>query len=199
MEKEDQTVIEGYEEKKQESKPQSNNYEYFLKVVLAGDAVTGKSSLLMRYSNDTFSESYFATIGIEFRIKEINIENKAVKLQLWDTSGQERFRAMISSYYKGAHCILILYDSSNRESFVNLVNWIGETENYAMKNSIICLIEHEKCDRVRDVGSFEGEEYARRHNLLFFKVNAKTNEGVNELFEKIALKAVEKIDSEKTE
>ncbi|OMJ93914.1 hypothetical protein SteCoe_2963 [Stentor coeruleus] len=187
------------EEKKSETKTHSKNEEFLVKVLLIGDYCTGKSSILLRYSDDMFSESYIATIGVDFRIKIIEVNTNTIKLQMWDTSGQERFKTITSSYYKGAHCIMIVYETSNRESFLNLGNWIEEVEKYSTKDVIKCLVEHEKSDKTREVESFEGEDFARRNNLLFFKVDAKKNEGLNQLFENSAIKVVETLLCKKRE
>ena len=193
LEMEKEKVKEEEKTQKHEANLHSNNKEYVIKIALIGDSGTGKSSLLLRYSDNAFNESFISTIGVEFKVKETHIENQLVKMQLWDNSGQERFRSIISAYYRGAHCILILYDSSNRESFVNLEKWIKETEMHASNNCLKCLVEHVRNNIPREIESFEGEDFAKRHNLLFYKVNAKTNEGVNELFGIVALKAVEKL------
>lgn len=97
---------------------QLEGYDNIFKIISSGEASTGKSSLLLRFCNNTFSELYDPTIGIEFGSKTVELENKKrIKLQIWDSSGQERFRAIISSYYRGAHAVILMYDTTNRESF----------------------------------------------------------------------------------
>jgi len=89
----------------------------------------GKSSLLIRFSDDTFSGSYITTIGVDFKIRTVDIEGMRVKLQIWDTAGQERFRTITSTYYRGTHGVIVVYDVTNGESFANVRRWLEEIQN----------------------------------------------------------------------
>ncbi len=91
----------------------------------------GKSSLLLRYADDSFSSSFITTIGIDFKLKSVTVNDFKIKLQIWDTAGQERFRSINASYYRGANCILLLYDVTDHVSFDNVVNWILQIEENA--------------------------------------------------------------------
>eukprot|EP01083_Nonionella_stella_P172877 594594_1 len=106
-------------------------YDYLLKVVMVGDSGVGKSSLLKRFANRDFTGDYISTIGVDFEIKTLEIDGKTVKLQIWDTAGQERFRTITSSYYRGAHGIIIVYDITDKESFDNVRQWLFEIDRYA--------------------------------------------------------------------
>lgn len=92
-------------------------------------AGVGKSSLLIRFSDDTFSGSYITTIGVDFKIRTVVIEGVRVKLQIWDTAGQERFRTITSTYYRGTHGVIIVYDVTNGDSFANVRRWLEEIQN----------------------------------------------------------------------
>merc|ERR1711912_135464 len=104
------------------------------KLLLIGDSGVGKSCLLLRFAEEQFTESYISTIGVDFKIRTIELEGKTIKLQIWDTAGQERFRTISSTYYRGAHGIIVVYDVTNAESFNNAPRWISEIEKYAREN-----------------------------------------------------------------
>ena len=94
----------------------------------------GKSCLLLRFADHTYTESYISTIGVDFKIRTIDLDGKVIKLQIWDTAGQERFRTITSSYYRGAHGIIVVYDVTDRDSFSNVKQWMNEIERYAVEN-----------------------------------------------------------------
>ena len=92
-------------------------YDYLFKLLLIGDSGVGKSSLLLRFSDDTYETNFNSTIGVDFKIKTVDLDDKVIKLQIWDTAGQERFRTITSSYYRGAHGIIVVYDTTDNETF----------------------------------------------------------------------------------
>jgi Ras-related protein Rab-35 len=97
----------------------------FQVTIIAG---VGKSSLLLRFADNTFSGSYITTIGVDFKIKTVSLDGQKVKLQIWDTAGQERFRTITSTYYRGTHGVIVVYDVTNGESFANVKRWLHEIE-----------------------------------------------------------------------
>ena len=98
------------------------SYDHIFKVLLLGNSDVGKSSLILRYVDQVWSDTFVPTIGVDFKVKTLEIDNKQIKMQIWDTAGQERFRNVISSYYRGAHGILLIFDVTDKESFKNLSN-----------------------------------------------------------------------------
>merc|ERR1740130_882215 len=108
--------------------------DYLFKLLLIGDSGVGKSCLLLRFADDKWTDSYISTIGVDFKIRTIELDGKTIKLQIWDTAGQERFRTISSTYYRGAHGIIVVYDITNMVSFDNVKRWLTEIDKYAREN-----------------------------------------------------------------
>ena len=161
-----------------------DEYDYIFKVLLIGNSDVGKSSLILRYVDPT--------IGVDFKVKSLEVDKKLVKMQIWDTAGQERFRNVISSYFKGAHGILLIYDITAKDSFKELENWLGEVERNANSQVLKILIGN-KCDLEdrREISKDEGEAFAMRNGMQFMETSAKLNTNVNEAFEALAKIMVE--------
>jgi Ras-related protein Rab-1A len=105
-------------------------YDFLFKIIILGDSGVGKTALLNRFSDDTFTETYSTTVGIDFKIRTISVEGKKIKLQMWDTAGQERFRTLVASYYRGAHGTILAYDVTKKSSFNNVRNWVKEIDSH---------------------------------------------------------------------
>lgn len=161
--------------------------ECIVKLMLIGDSGAGKTSLLMKYAVDTFSPTYISTIGIDFKIKHITINNSRVKLQIWDTAGQERFRTITTAYYRGSQGVAVIYDVTDRESFTNVERWLGEIDKHAPINITKVLIGN-KSDMIdrRVISTKEGQELAKKHNIKFFETSAKEGTNVNNAFDTLA-------------
>ena len=160
----------------------SHKYDYLFKILIIGESSVGKASLLLRFTEDSFTTTFLTTIGIDFKIKIINLENKLIKLQIWDTAGQERFRTITKTYYKGAHGIILTYDVTDQDSFKNIRNWIKQIEANAQGNVKRVLVGN-KCDKPdRVVTEEEGKKLADDYSMSFFETSAKTNKNVTEVF-----------------
>ena len=163
------------------------DYDYLFKVIIIGDSGVGKSCILLRFADASYTDSYISSIGVDFKIKTIEIDGKIVKLQIWDTAGQERFRTITSSYYRGAHGIIITYDITDKQSFLNVRRWLEEVHRHAFDN-VNKLIVGNKCDLVtrRVVSIEEGNDMCRELNIPFVETSAKNSIGVTEAFETMA-------------
>ena len=159
-------------------------YDHLFKILLIGDSAVGKTSLLLRYVDDTFNSEFQTTIGVDFKISTLNIDGKILKLQLWDTAGQDRFRNIVASYYRGAHGIIIMYDITNPGSLDSINKWYEETQSY-LQTSTPKLLVGNKLDRVneRAVASQKGEELAERLGMQFIETSAKNSTNVKQAFE----------------
>mmetsp|Transcript_69721 Transcript_69721/g.202140 ORF Transcript_69721/g.202140 Transcript_69721/m.202140 type:complete len:208 (+) Transcript_69721:88-711(+) len=162
-------------------------YDYLFKLLLIGDSGVGKSCLLLRFADDTYTQSYICTIGVDFKIRTLEQEGKRCKLQLWDTAGQERFRTITCSYYRGAHGIIVVYDVTDRDSFNNVKHWMQEIEKYAVAG-VQRLLVGNKCDLVpkRVVSYDEGKELADDFGVTFLETSAKEAVNVERAFETMA-------------
>ncbi|KAG4305614.1 hypothetical protein PORY_001170 [Pneumocystis oryctolagi] len=171
------------------------------KLVFLGDQSVGKTSLITRlktfykmfklthtgFMYDTFDNTYQATIGIDFLSKTMYLEDKTVRLQLWDTAGQERFRSLITSYIRDSTVAVVVYDITNRSSFINTSKWIDDVKA-ERGNDVIIVIVGNKTDlsNKRQVTTNEGEKMAKELKILFMETSAKTGHNVKPLFKDIA-------------
>ena len=168
------------------------NYDFIFKVLLLGNSDVGKSSLLLRYVDSVWNDAFVPTIGVDFKVKTLTINEKKVKMQIWDTAGQERFRTVVSTYFRGAHGILLLYDVTNRDSFKNLESWLIEIEKNA-KEKVLKILIGNKCDLTddREITSDEGKAFALRNGMEFMETSAKMNTNVTEAFETLGKLMIE--------
>ena len=164
----------------------NNECDYQLKLLLLGDSGVGKTCVLLRYVDDTFKELYFTTIGIDFAIKKLSFNKKRLKVQIWDTGGQERFREITTSYFRGTDAIILLYDVTNRRSFDSIRNWISLIQTHGDVNVFKILIGN-KCDLNdrRSISWDEGNDLAKEFEMNFFEVSGKTNYNITKAFSNI--------------
>ncbi|KAI8875295.1 ras-domain-containing protein [Backusella circina FSU 941] len=157
------------------------------KLVFLGEQSVGKTSLITRFMYDTFDSTYQATIGIDFLSKTMYLEDKTVRLQLWDTAGQERFRSLIPSYIRDSSVAIIVYDISNRESFLSTSKWIEDVRAERGNEAIVVLVGNKTdLNEKREVTVEEGEKKAKELNTMFVETSAKAGFNVKILFRKVA-------------
>ncbi|KAJ6393399.1 hypothetical protein OIU77_022786 [Salix suchowensis] len=177
-------------------------YDYLFKLLLIGDSGVGKSCLLLRFSDDSYLESYISTIGVDFKIRTVEQDGKTIKLQIfisnflllvgdfcpcvlfqWDTAGQERFRTITSSYYRGAHGIIVVYDVTDQESFNNVKQWLNEIDRYASENVNKLLVGNKSDLTANKVVSYEtAKAFADEIGIPFMETSAKNAINVEEAF-----------------
>ena len=152
------------------------------KVLLLGDSTVGKTCFLLRYTDNTFLDLHMSTIGLDYRLKTMILDNqRIVKVQLWDTAGQDKYRAITRNYYRGAHGIILLYDVTNEKTYDNIKKWIISIKEEISDQICIVLIAN-KIDNVteRKVTKEKGEKLAETYGIKLFECSAKTGEGINE-------------------
>jgi len=168
-----------------------SNQNYIFRICLLGDSNVGKTSLLTRFCDSTFKESYNNTIGVDFRVMTLKYKDIIVKVHIWDTAGQERFKSIAINYFRSTHGFIFVYDITDEDSFSNIENWI----NLAFNNSsthIINFLVGNKCDleEERKVKKEEAENYAKTKDLFFFEASAKNNDNVEKVFEYFTYKLI---------
>eukprot|EP01120_Amphizonella_sp_Union-15-10_P015601 TRINITY_DN8063_c0_g1_i1.p1 TRINITY_DN8063_c0_g1~~TRINITY_DN8063_c0_g1_i1.p1 ORF type:complete len:207 (-),score=33.77 TRINITY_DN8063_c0_g1_i1:21-641(-) len=177
-------------EEKIKSESVDEDIKYLFKVLLIGDSGVGKTSLLMRFTRDEFHQEHINTIGIDFKVTNIQINKDRVKLQIWDTAGQERFRTLTAGYYRGAHGIMLVYDITVRHSFDNIHNWLKEIDGFAEGRNLFKVLIGNKQDlsNSRCVTREEAQALANKLHLPYVETSAKLGDGVKETFEELAKK-----------
>lgn len=154
--------------------------DFFFKVMVIGDSGAGKSCLILRFADDTFTASYISTIGVDFKFRTIEMDGLTVKLQLWDNAGNERFRTITSSYLRGAHACVVIFDVTDAESFRNVPAWLSEIERYAQENVVRILVGNKSdLESKRSVTFSEANEFAISRGMEYIEVSSKTGHNVN--------------------
>ena len=172
----------------------SIQFHYLLKYIIIGNSSVGKSNLLLKFAHNKFLDEYQATIGVEFGAKNVEIDNKIFRVQIWDTAGQENFRSITRAYYKNSVCALIVYDINNEDTFDSVQSWIQECKLQTPKTVTMVLVGN-KCDLECKVDRNKAKEIAEENNMLYFETSAKTGKGVDELFKKSAAKIKDNIEN----
>ncbi|XP_027195132.1 ras-related protein Rab-30-like [Dermatophagoides pteronyssinus] len=171
---------------------------FLFKVILIGNSGVGKTCLARRFIQGEFPVNKGATIGVDFMIKPMMVNGIRVNLQLWDTAGQERFRAITQSYYRSAHCLVLVYDISSQPSFDSLQQWCRDIENYTTSSldggtNVLQVLVGNKCDKESEIPTKVGEQFAQNHNFdMFMETSALQLNNVNQLFQDIAQRLVER-------
>jgi Ras-related protein Rab-1A len=172
-------------------------YDYLFKLLLIGDSGVGKSCLLLRFADDSYLESYISTIGVDFKIRTVELDGKTIKLQIWDTAGQERFRTITSSYYRGAHGIIVVYDVTDQESFNNVKQWLNEIDRYASENVNKLLVGNKSDLASKKVVDYAtAKAFADEIGIPFLETSAKNAANVEQAFMTMAAEIKNRIASQ---
>lgn len=163
----------------------SDESNYVFKVLLLGDSTVGKTCFLMRFTENTFQEIHMSTIGLDYRFKKMPLDDtKEATVQIWDTAGQDRFRAITKNYYKGAHGIILIYDVTNQKSFDNVKNWVSQIRENASEKAIIYIVGNKIDDsQHRVVSKEQGEGISNEFQLKFFEASAKEDINIAPTFQ----------------
>ena len=165
----------------------STSYDEKIKLMVIGETRVGKTALIKKYTKNVFGGTYLTTVGIDFQEKIINVEEKSVKLQIWDTAGEERFRNIAKSYFHTSDGFLLVYDISCKDSFEKLNFWYEQIKLNAPENTK-CVVAGNKCDleEKRQVNKNEGENFAKTYNIDFYETSAKDGINVDVVFQTLA-------------
>ncbi len=178
-------------------KEQEKQKEFEVKIVLLGNINVGKTSIASRYCKNSFNEHHINTIGGAYQQQKVVLNNGAiVKLHIWDTSGQERFRAMTNLYYRDAQVAILTYDITSESSFTGIEFWIEELKYKVENENMLLFLAGNKCDvsdEERKVPKSKGKKFAEDNNMFFYETSAKTGAGVKELFGDVASKVYEQL------
>ncbi|KAJ6686026.1 RAS-RELATED PROTEIN RABD2A-LIKE [Salix purpurea] len=180
-----------YSERREGIQDENFALDYLFKLLLIGDSGVGKSCLLLRFADDSYIESYISTIGVDF------VNGKTIKLQIWDTAGQERFRTITSSYYRGAHGIIVVYDVTDQESFNNVKQWLNEIDRYASDNVNKLLVGNKSDLTANKVVSYEtAKAFADEIGIPFMETSAKDATNVEQAFMAMAAEIKDRMASQ---
>ena len=174
-------------------KTASTDTDLVYKILLLGDSEVGKSCFLMRYADNVFVDNYITTIGLDYKLKYVQLDSgQVIKVQLWDTAGQDRYRTIAKNYYKGSHGILLLYDVTKTSSFENIREWIKDIREEVYEKAIIFLIGNkiDKKDQIK-IKTEDAKKLAEEFNIPFFEASAKSGENVDEIFKALYKKISE--------
>ena len=170
-----------------------NGYDMIFKIVLIGDTSVGKTNILSKYLKDEFDPKSKSTVGVEFGVKNFKIENNIVKVQIWDTAGEERYRSITNAYYKGAKGSLLVYDITNKKSFENVEKWISDLKANADEDiSMILLGNKTDLEDKRVVSTEEGKNKAEFYNLTFMETSALNGNNIQEAFNELIMDVYKK-------
>jgi Ras-related protein Rab-2A len=173
-----------------------NDYNYLFKLIVIGDTGVGKSCVVLQFIENKTRTTHDVTIGVEFGVRILEVKEKKIKLQIWDTAGQENFRSITRSYYRGAIGALLVYDITRRESFTHVKSWLQEVKSNGNPHMQILLVGNKNdLESERVVSYEEGESTAKENGLGFIEINTRNYSKVEATFKMITETILSKIES----
>jgi small GTP-binding protein len=161
------------------------------KILTIGESGVGKTCILLRYTDNKFIKHHLTTIGIDYKTKDVNINNQSIKLKIWDTAGQERFRNITQQYYKGADGIVLVFDLTDRNSFEKVREWMKQIQTYTQRDSIGIVLLGNKCDAENKAVSVqEANDIAAEFKMKFFETSAMNNINIEESFKQLSMEII---------
>lgn len=160
----------------------TDEYDYLFKVLMIGDSGSGKSSMLLQFAEHEFAREHIATIGVDFKIRTIDLDGKRAKLQIWDTAGQERFRTITNSYYHGAQGVLVVFDVTHRGSFEHVGMWLEEIKRHSPKTALVLVCGNKVDLRHRQVEEAEAIEFCAALGVPYIETSAKNSHNIDAAF-----------------
>lgn len=169
-----------------------------MKFIIIGESSVGKTCIVNRYTDGSFTDSFLTTVGVDFKIKTIEIDGVPIKIQIWDTAGQEQFHTITKSYYRGSHGILLVFDISNKSTLTKTKMWMNSIKEAASEDVTIALIGNKK-DLERQVSEEEGLAIAKEYGLPYFETSAKNGDSIDEVFNIMASTIKQRLDNQPKE
>ncbi len=171
-------------------------YEYLIKILIVGDSTVGKTNFIKKYVENKFNESYFASTGIDLITTSIKIEGKSFKIQIWDTAGQEKYRAMTKNLFLKTQGIVIIFDISNETSFINLKSWMNDIKEECSADIPMILVGNKlDLEDKRVIDKERAMEFAKNEKLEYIETSSKTGENINKALSLIIEKIYQRADS----
>ena len=171
-------------------------YEYLIKILIVGDSTVGKTNFIKKYVENKFNESYFASTGIDLITTSIKIEGKSFKIQIWDTAGQEKYRAMTKNLFLKTQGIVIIFDISNETSFINLKSWMNGIKEECSADIPMILVGNKlDLEDKRVIDKERAMEFAKNEKLEYIETSSKTGENINKALSLIIEKIYQRADS----